>query len=205
MFNWFDKTGAFACTTQTASRLITASNGITIPSGKTLTANGGTESGAYNGPSGNNTDMTIGANQVLGNIAIGGAQNGTSTTGRLNIGVNNTSDIYLGSSNSATAGTNLGVCHINKCQFGNGSTFRDMRFGTLTTGTTITFSPTFLNIPIIFVSTPQSTNAAQIWTISTSAITTSGCTVTRQYFGVSGSTISGGGAFGEAVSWMAIG
>lgn len=35
------KTNAFACTTQTASGLITANGGITIPSGKTLTANGG--------------------------------------------------------------------------------------------------------------------------------------------------------------------
>ena len=150
--------------------------------------------------------MTIGANQVSGNITIGGTQNGTSTTGRLNIGVNNTSDIYLGSSNSVTAGTNLGVCHINKCQFGaNGSTFRDMRFGTLTTGTTITFSPAFLNTPIIFVSTPQATTTTQLWSIQISAITTTGCTVTRQYFAVSGSSISGSGAFGEAVSWMAIG
>ena len=35
------KTGTFACVAQTASGLITANNGITIPSGKTLTANGG--------------------------------------------------------------------------------------------------------------------------------------------------------------------
>jgi hypothetical protein len=40
------KTGAFACTTQTASGLITANNGITIPSGKTLIANGGIEVGS---------------------------------------------------------------------------------------------------------------------------------------------------------------
>ena len=80
-----------------------------------------------------------------------------------------------------------------------------MRFGTLTTGTTITFSPAFLTTPIIFVSTPQSANTAQIWSIITSNITTTGCTVSRQYFAVSGNAITSSGAFGEAVSWMAIG
>ena len=44
----------------------------------------------YNGTAGNATDMSFGASQTTGSIAIGGSQAGASTTGRINIGINST-------------------------------------------------------------------------------------------------------------------
>ena len=79
--------GAIGCgaITTTTTGLITANNGITIPSGKSLTANGGIITGTID-TSTNATTLKLGSNITTVNIEIGGAL----TSGDIIIGNNNT-------------------------------------------------------------------------------------------------------------------
>ena len=149
----------------------------------------------------------MGGSLTTGSISLGGNQ----TTGDINIGTNATSDIYLGNATNATAGTNVGVCHINKAQAGtNGSVFREMRFGVVSGGSgsgSVSFTPAMTSTPTIFTGGLQSTNAGQVFSIQISTISTTGFSYIKVYIAfVSGSsTITGaGGASGESFSWMAI-
>ena len=74
------KTGTLTCTTQTASGLITANNGITIPVGKTLTANGGIIVSSIDTATGGS--MAIGASST-GGITLGATGAATTVSGSL--------------------------------------------------------------------------------------------------------------------------
>ena len=83
-----------------------------------------------------------------------------------------------------------------------------MRFGTISGNSgSMTFTPNFpsTSTPIIFLSAPQSTLTNQMWSMQVSAVSYTGFTYVKQYFAVSGGSISGSGSFGETISYMAIG
>ena len=95
--------GAISGTTMTASGLISANGGMTVPSGQTLTVNGTLKSSSLDAVSdatAGNTALTIGSNVVLGNIEIGGAL----TAGDITIGKNNSTGaiITIGTESTST-------------------------------------------------------------------------------------------------------
>ena len=184
----------------TASGLLTANLGITVPSGQTIASNGTLTSNKLDALTTNGA-QTIGGNITDGSITIGGAL----TTGDINIGTISTSDIYIGNSTSSTTGTNVGVCHINKCQIGSGSTFRSILFGTVSGGSgsaTVSFGQTLPSTPLM-VGTLIASNLAQVYSLTIVA-TTTGFTYYKNYIAFSGTTITGsGGASGESFNWVA--
>ena len=105
------KTGTLSCSTQTASGLVTANNGITIPVGKSLTANGGITTSTIDSTSTlgitSSTAMTIGStNSTLG-ISCGGALTLASTNqGLISIGTSGASAISIGASGYTTTMNN---------------------------------------------------------------------------------------------------
>ena len=74
------KTGTLTCVALTASGTITGNNGITIPVGKTLTANGGITTSTINTATGGS--MAIGASST-GGITLGAAGAATTVSGSL--------------------------------------------------------------------------------------------------------------------------
>ena len=184
----------------TASGLLTANLGITVPSGQTIASNGTLTSNKLDALTTNGA-QTIGSNITDGSITIGGSM----TTGDINIGTISTSDIYIGNSTNSTTGTNVGVCHINKCQIGSGSTFRSVLFGTVSGGSgsaTVSFGQTLPSIPSM-VGTLISTNLTQVFSLAIVA-TTTGFTYYKNYIAFSGTTITAsGGAAAESFNWVA--
>jgi hypothetical protein len=205
-------TGAISGTTMTASGLINANAGLTVASGQTLTLNGTLTTNSINGTA-TNSAQTIGGNILDGSITVGGALTtgsialgGAQTTGDINIGVNSASDIYIGNATSATAGLNVGTCHISKCQIGtNGTTFRQVLCGVVAAGSgsaTVSFGVTLLAVPIV-VATINSTIASQIYSLIVSPSTT-GFTYTKTTIVLSGATITAAGpATSETFNWVA--
>ena len=193
-------TGTITSGVITASGLLTANLGITVPSGQTIASNGTLTSNKLDALTTNGA-QTIGGNITDGSITIGGAL----TTGDINIGTISTSDIYIGNSSSSTTGTNVGVCHINKCQIGSGSTFRSVLFGTVAGGSgsaTVSFGQTLPSTPSV-VGTIISSNLTQVYSLTIVA-TTTGFTYYKNYLAFSGTTITNsGGASGESFSWVA--
>ena len=138
----------------------------------------------------------------------------TSTTGSINIGdqAGTTSgalgNIYIGNDANSLTSANNGIVQVNKLRVGaNGTPFRQMRVGLISTGGAQTFSPAFPTgvVPIIFLASPQSALTNQIWSMQVNSVTNTGFNAVKQYFQVTGTAISGSGSFGENVSYMAIG
>jgi hypothetical protein len=147
------------------------------------------------------TALSLGSNILTANIEIGGNQ----TTGDINIGTNATSDIYLGNATNATAGTNVGVCHINKAQAGtNGSVFREIRFGTIAGGSgngTVGFTPNMVSNPIVFAQI-NSSSSTQTFSVGISSVSTTGFSYNKNW--IYNNATAGGNPLGESIYWIAI-
>ena len=212
------KTPALTTGTFTASSSITANGGITIPSGKTLTANGGIVSSTVDTATGGTMaigasstgGITLGAGNastsIAGGLTVSGqiyANAGLTSTGSISVGNSATSDIIIGNGTNATSGVNLGACHINKCQFGaNGSYFREMRFGAVAqtaSAGTVTFSPAMIATPVV-TATIVSVQTNQVISILITAVSTTGFSYVKTYIASGGSL----GPSGEAFNWIAI-
>ena len=98
------KTAGLTCTTQTATGEITASGGITIPVGKTLTANGGIKASSIDTTT---TIMAIGALST-GGITLGATNAATTIAGDLTVSGQITANGLL----TATIGTISGATSI---------------------------------------------------------------------------------------------
>jgi hypothetical protein len=155
--------------------------------------------------------QTIGDNIDTGSITIGGALTtgsmtlgGVQTTGDINIGVNSVSDIYIGNAASATAGLNVGTCHISKCQIVSVSIIRSFLFGLVASGSgsaTVSFGLTLPSVPIV-VATVNASFSNQLTTI-TVVPTTTGFTYYKNFIQYSGNTITATGTAGESFNWVA--
>jgi hypothetical protein len=191
-----------------ASATKTTINGPLILAG-TINVNGTLESNSLNALTTGGA-QTIGGNITDGSITVGGSM----TTGDINIGTLSTSDIHIGNSTNATTGTDKGICHISKCQFGpvaNGSVFREIRFGTVPGGSqtgTVTFknlagvNTAMISIPVVFTQIiTASSITTSIFSLAINDITASQFTYTKNAMTSTGSF---GAANTETFNWIAV-